>query len=786
MVSKFFASKRSRSMVEMALEQPLIFTDLSVMEANNSVADNLNTNNTDISETEQTFSLTNVAVSNGVLQDFKIISTESSVTEDDAYVDPEAVEQPLENSADNVLVYYEIGVNQGRNAENHKNDDCDVTLEDNLDFHTTSPQQVPNNESTSIMQQDVTEINLTRGTNQETDTEVEDNLHDSDYEGSKDDNFENSETSEDEQNENNQPNNEGQKRKRKPDKTEWDREKTKLRRMRGEEYLGYTRTRDGKVSHNKIREPKKLGPPCTSTKCLKFKTRFCNTITLDERSSIFQNFWRELDWDQKKIYITSLMKKKATARKFVPGESRRSFTYEYFLRVNDEIKQVCKKMFLATLGLKEWMVATWCSENTHGMHSSRVVVNANRQLDRSQRKSVEHIERQKTFLRSFLNSLPKMPSHYCRKDTKKHYLETDFGSKSNIYRLYLKHCNENTEQALSIYTFWETFEEMNLALFCPKKDQCNVCVAYNVGNFGAEEYRRHTELKDQARQEKNEDKNKAETGQHHAFVMDVQAVKLCPVNNANKFYFKTKLKMHNFTIYNLASHQCTNYWWNESEADLVASVFTSIIIHHLEKYCTDSRPIVLWSDGCPYQNKNAVLANALSNYAEKYLKVVSQKFLEPGHTQMECDSVHSVIERKLKNKDIVLPYDYVTITKTARIKPFPYDVEYLQHTFFKNYDDQDKMRYKSIRPGRGTHDPTVTNLRVLNYGIDGKIKYKLHFTDDLKDLPQRSKEVNLNTPLKPLYQRRLEISKLKYDHLQSIKTTLPPESHHFYDTLPFE
>lgn len=87
---------------------------------------------------------------------------------------------------------------------------------------------------------------------------------------------------------------------------------------------------------------------------------------METRKVIFNKYWKELEWDQKKIYVTSLMKK-STARKFVAGKSRRSFTYEYFLRVENEVKQVCKKMFLSTLELKEWMISHWCLENIHGI-----------------------------------------------------------------------------------------------------------------------------------------------------------------------------------------------------------------------------------------------------------------------------------------------------------------------------------------------------------------------------------------------------------------------------------
>nr|CAH7736182.1 unnamed protein product [Callosobruchus chinensis] len=141
---------------------------------------------------------------------------------------------------------------------------------------------------------------------------------------------------------------------------------------------------------------------------------------------------------------------------------------------------------------------------------------------------------------------------------------------------------------------------------------------------------------------------------------------------------------------------------------------------------------------------------------------------------------------KLNHREISLPFEYVNITKNARQKPFPYDAEYLEHQFFKNYDDSNILRYKSIRPGRTTNDPTVTNIRVLNYEADGKIRFKLNFEDDLAVMPQRSKEIDLNYSPKRLYQNRRKISNVKYVHLQDMKTTLTKETQHYYDNLPYE
>jgi len=79
---------------------------------------------------------------------------------------------------------------------------------------------------------------------------------------------------------------------------------------------------------------------------------------------------------------------------------------------------------------------------------------------------------------------------------------------------------------------------------------------------------------------------------------------------------------------------------------------------------------------------------------------------------MEVDCMHSTIERKIRNKKINIPADYVSICKTACTKQ-PYIVEYLTYDFFKSFS---VLKYcKSIRPGNKKGDPVVTNIKALNY-----------------------------------------------------------------------
>ena len=104
---------------------------------------------------------------------------------------------------------------------------------------------------------------------------------------------------------------------------------------------------------------------------------------------------------------------------------------------------------------------------------------------------------------------------------------------------------------------------------------------------------------------------------------------------------------------------------------------------------------------------------------------------------MEVDSVHSVIERKLRNKLIYSPQNYVDIMKACRPSR-PYLVCYLTYDFFKDFTYLNY--YQSIRPGSKAGDPTVTDLRVLRYLPDGTIGYKLHHDgDEFLEFPRRAK-----------------------------------------------
>lgn len=311
--------------------------------------------------------------------------------------------------------------------------------------------------------------------------------------------------------------------------------------------------------------------------------------------------------------------------------SSRSTSTEFYLKNGGIRIRVCKKMFLQTLGIGEIAVKKWIRSD-----------GVKKTVDEAKHRKDVDIEN----LDAFFALLPKLESHYCRANSSKLYLEPIWETKAQLFKEYQNEfCKQNKFKPLSRATFSKRFDEMNLSLHQPKKDRCDVCVAFETENLSEIQYNLHIVLKEEARTEKAKDK----LSENEVFTMDLQSVLLCPKSNVSSLYYKTKLAVHNFTIYDLKRLQGYCYLWNESEGGLSSNEFSSVIVNFLLNFIA-SHPsdnnveYILYSDGCIYQNRNAVLSNALLNLAIQKNVTIVQKYLLKGHTQMEADSMHSTIE----------------------------------------------------------------------------------------------------------------------------------------------
>lgn len=196
-----------------------------------------------------------------------------------------------------------------------------------------------------------------------------------------------------------------------------------------------------------------------------------------------------------------------------------------------------------------------------------------------------------------------------------------------------------------------------------------------------EQYENHILQKDRAQNEKKGDTERVKAEEVHVFTQDTQSMKLCPCVNASAMYYKTKLCVHNFTMYNNGTKDAVTYWWDETQSDLSATCFASCMVDDLRQTLNDDfKNVMVWSDGCCYQNRSNIIANALLNTAKEKQVTIEQKYLVKGYTMMDCDSVHSTIDtiskERTRNKQTVkviyLPSEYALSAEEARKKPFPY------------------------------------------------------------------------------------------------------------------
>ena len=172
-------------------------------------------------------------------------------------------------------------------------------------------------------------------------------------------------------------------------------------------------------------------------------------------------------------------------------------------------------------------------------------------------------------LKSIQWILSTVDSHYCRnnpayKDKKFLYPGTII---ANLHHEYQEAAETAGVRVVGITYFSEVFHEEKYSIFIPCHDQCDVCVSFKHGNLNQANHEAHIKQKDEARNEKPQKKESA-SNKTSVWTMDLQAVFLCLNTKASSMYYKTKLQVHNFTLFTCKSKEGHSYIWNETEADL--------------------------------------------------------------------------------------------------------------------------------------------------------------------------------------------------------------------------
>lgn len=518
-----------------------------------------------------------------------------------------------------------------------------------------------------------------------------------------------------------------------------------------------------------------------------------NLINAEGRQILCRDFWELSNIQRQRDYIVARVNAHASVRTRVE-QSRRKFSHEYFFIYLSRKYRVCKKFFLSTLNISEKMMRTALTK------ANRSIANVPSPDCRGKHPpGIKLPQNVITLTEKHIDSFPTVPAHWCRKDSNKVYLESIL-NKESMFSFYLEFCKDRGIKPVSKTLYREILIQKNIGFYHPRKDQC-WCYGFEENNVEnrpnkQNEYELHKKRKDAANSAKKEDGDRARHDDTFVAVNFEEAVLYCPLLLAKPIFYKRKLAVYNFTIYEVAKQKGHCFLWDETTGKRGANEIATCLSIFIENLPPKVKHLTLYSDNCPGQNRNSIVASMLFYCLNKSaLESIEIKFLEAGHTHMECDSIHATIETASKNAKIFVPSDWYNVINLAKKRGEPYKIHELEYTDFKNF-----KRYKDTTMPNCHIDKDKNNLNWKHVRCIKFLKdtpniryYKNEYWDaTYKELDMqyrsgkgRPRQPTIMTEVPRLYDQRLKVDAKKYKDLMDLceNEVIPPLYHDYYRNL---
>ena len=192
---------------------------------------------------------------------------------------------------------------------------------------------------------------------------------------------------------------------------------------------------------------------------------------------------------------------------------------------------------------------------------------------------------------------------------------------------------------------------------------------------------------------------------------DMQATLSIPASRESILYYKRKLSLYHFTIYDCLGNGL-GFLFDETNGTKGCNEVTTSLLMYILQLPITVEEFTGWSDTCSAQNRNfhllCMLIYAVNTV--EHLKIINLKYLESGHTYLECDSMHANIERKKKNAKVYSIGEMRMLIENARVDPTPYTCKIVDFSEILNF----KAMSKSIIKNKATNTSgeTISWLKI--------------------------------------------------------------------------
>lgn len=229
--------------------------------------------------------------------------------------------------------------------------------------------------------------------------------------------------------------------------------------------------------------------------------------------------------------------------------------------------------------------------------------------------------------------------------------------------------------------------------------------------------------------------------------------------------------------------------WHEGIAQRGANEISSCVYKFIMDLPNNVEKLILYSDTCPGQNRNNILPIMfkMALHQKESLTEIHHKFLVPGHTHLECDSDHALIERFLKkhNTTISVPQDWMSMVKMASNR---FDVKYMTQVDFFGFSELLNSHFMKSKIGIDRLPFAWNSIFWLMYKRcnDVAFKYSLHSSEPFRffSMYRRGRHQSFdNIKLSMAYSGSNPIDVKKYKDILDLLPFIDPIYHDFYKNL---
>ncbi|CAG7821268.1 unnamed protein product [Allacma fusca] len=385
------------------------------------------------------------------------------------------------------------------------------------------------------------------------------------------------------------------------------------------------------------------------------------------------------------------------ARRDVKENSRRIFTYKYWIKIRGVRHQVCEKMFLTTLCMKDSSLRKTKLKLQQGVTK----FDDGRGRTRGVHKNLI-TEEVKGRIRQHILALPSTESHYSRREGggQRRYLDAGL-SIARLHAFYNDEMNLKQLPTCKLSSYRHIFKsEFDLKFGNPVSDSCGYCDDWyasiaretNAAKKAKlrQEHSDHLLIAENTRKAHQQDRNDPERSVF-SITTDMEKVLFLPQLTCGEIYFKRTLTTYNLGIHETGTKNAFMYLWDQT----VAKSCAQDVISCIWKYITnsfeilgnsESRSFIIWSDRCVGQYNNGYTVIFLKFLVDKrYFTQVEHKFFCTGHSYMECDRDFGVIEKRFRDLKPIVPNDIIEVVETARLEN-PFKVTQMNQNDFLNFN----------------------------------------------------------------------------------------------------